>query len=169
MVDIEIERFLSGCLGQWSSTKDFFRQRPSNSWTSSDIIHHQSSLDFLEFTKIRRIFMNRPIVYVGKTTAPAVCIAYMSKISKRSRRFFRTDLRHSTLLLIPVNRGVPFGVIEKFSVGATHRLPNGCIVHAFPKGARGGQEHRLDTDYWATGLLCYTPILRKHTVYVILC
>ena len=67
---------------------------------------HQSSLDFLEFTKIRRIFMNRSIVYVVKTTAPAVCITYISKtILCRPAPPNSNNVGYCTPNQIPVNRG----------------------------------------------------------------
>jgi len=62
MVDIEIDRDFSLVPRLMVISRGLFPTTPSDLRTLSDIIHHQSSLDFLEFTKIRRIFMNRSMV-----------------------------------------------------------------------------------------------------------
>ena len=82
------------------------------------IIHHQSSLDFLEFTKIRRIFMNRLNSYVVKLFH----LPFASPICQRPPRHRRHHPpnsntgelilanqqiigAHSTPIAIPVNGG----------------------------------------------------------------
>jgi len=57
-----------------------FNPPPSDLWAAADYIHHQSSLDFLEFTKFRRNFMNRFDSYVVKLSH----LPFASPICQRS-------------------------------------------------------------------------------------